>query len=140
MTFKAAAWLAATAMLATPASAQQTDFRQTGLTQGDGRIMLGLVLPLGGKKTERAPQLELRMTRDRVGADGQRLLGQNDSPFVSRISLSLDGQDRLFVNGRAVQQDDRQGVSTLGAVAIGFGVAVLIGGALLVDAARDASE
>jgi hypothetical protein len=140
MKYRATAWLAATAMMAAPASAQQTDYRQTGSTQAEGRIMLGLVLPLGGKKAERAPQVELRMTRDRLGGDGQRLLGSHDTPFVSRISLTLDGQERLFVNGREFRQDDRQGVSTLGAIAIGFGVAVLIGGALVYDAARDASD
>ena len=140
MKYRTAAWLAATAMLASPVAAQQADYRQAGPTQSEGRIMLGLTLPLGGKKAERTPQLELRMTRDRVWADGQRLLGFNQTPFVSRLSLTLDGQDRLLVNGRTVQHDDRNGVSTLGAVAIGLGVAVLIGGALLVDAARDASE
>lgn len=128
------------AILSTPATAQQVDYWDNGIATSEGRVMLGLVLPFGGKKSKSAPQLELRMTRDRVGSDGQRLIGLNEKPFVSRIALSLDGQESLFVNGRLVQQEDRKGVSTLGAVAIGLGVAVLVGGALLYADVRDASE
>jgi hypothetical protein len=128
------------ALASSPAAGQQADFRDNGLVRAESRVMVGLVLPLGGQGSERAPQVELRMARGIVGANGQRLLGYDDSPFVSRIGLSLDGQDLFLVNGRLVQQDDRQGVSTLGGVAIGVGVLLVAGSLLVLDRVRDASE
>lgn len=60
------------------------------------------------------------------------------------VALRLAGTriDRLGMapNGRIDERADRHGISTVGYVAIGVGVAVIVGGLLFVDALNDASE
>lgn len=136
-------FIAATALVAmvtSPVAAQQSDFRASGPAHGEGRVTVGLVLPFGGRKAQRAPQVELRLARDVIRWDGQRESTMGGPIRESRIGLTLDGTERLMINGREQRVEDRQGVSTLGGVAIGVGVAVVVGGLLMLDALRDSSE
>ncbi|WP_257543465.1 hypothetical protein [Sphingopyxis sp. DBS4] len=85
--------------------------------------------------------MELRVTRDLVGLDGRRHSNLADfRPIESRIGFSLERGSKLLVNGRQIDERQRNNMSTVGWVAVGVGV-TLIGAFLLVaDAARDASD
>jgi len=127
------------AALTTSAMAEPLAY-QNGLSRVDGVVGVGLTLPLGGSRQKAPPRVELRLTRDVVNVDGTRLSSRGIPLNETRIGFSLERDNRLLINGRPINKARRQGVSTVGWIAIGAGVA-LIGGALLVaDAARDASE
>lgn len=123
-----------------PALAQSASDFDHRFTRGEGRVAVGILMPFGGTKAERVPQLELRMTRQLVDASGSRLPALESDLRTSRVALTLGGGQRWLVNGRAIESSKGHGISTLGGIAIATGVALVIGGVLLADAARDASE
>jgi hypothetical protein len=130
-------------LMGAPVMAQGVNVQPSGLHRAEGVVAIGLTVPFGGGQRSDPPRVELRMSRDLMQADGSRLSDRRGEAIGTRIGIALDrdGEHRLWLNGRLVAQDDqRQGVSTLGWVAIGVGVAVVGGGLLLFDALDDASE
>lgn len=72
--------------------------------------------------------------------EGLALGVSDDGPVALRLAGAR--LDRLHVsrNGRIDASGARHGISTAGYIAIGVGVAVIVGGLLFVDALNDASE
>ena len=127
--------------LITPAFAQNADFRDHGLGRAEGAIGIGFTVPFGGKRqSERAPRLELRLSRDTINSDGSRQSLRDDHRFESRIGIAFDGDRTLLVNGRPVEPVRRNNMSTGAAIAIGVVAVLVVGGLLVADAASDASE
>ncbi len=133
--------VALAAALTAPAFAQRADFHDQGLSRTEGVAGIGFTIPFGGsRQSEQAPRLELRLSRDTINFDGSRQSQQDDRRFESRIGISLDGKQRLMVNGREIERSQRNNLSTGAAIAIGVVAVLVVGGLLVADAARDASE
>ena len=102
-----------------------------------------LRVPLGGSER---PKAGLAFTHLRLDASGATRFSKGvELGFVGdkQLQLSIAGQrlDRLGVQpGGRGPEGQKLGVSTVGWVAIGVGVAVVVGAALFVDAVRDASD
>lgn len=128
------------AALTTPGFAQSAGFRDQGLGRTEGIVGIGFTLPLGGGRQAAAPRLELRLSRDTINFDGSRRSDREARRFESRIGLSLDGEQRLLLNGRPIERQQRNNLSTEAGIAIGVVAVLVIGGLLVADAARDASE
>ncbi|MBO9698220.1 MAG: hypothetical protein J7499_18660 [Sphingopyxis sp.] len=127
--------------LVAPALGQQADFRDHGLSRAEGAVGIGFTVPFGGKRqSERAPRLELRLSRDTINSDGSRQSLRDDHRFESRIGIAFDGDRTLLVNGRPVEPVRRNNLSTGAAIAIGVVAVLVVGGLLVADAASDASE
>ncbi len=127
--------------LIAPASGQQMNFRDHGSSRAEGAVGIGFTVPFGGKRqSERAPRLELRLSRDTINFDGSRQSQGDDRRFESRIGIAFDGERTLLVNGRPVEPARRSNLSTGAAVAIGVVAVLVVGGLLVADAASDASE
>ncbi|MBJ7438762.1 MAG: hypothetical protein JHD35_07030 [Sphingopyxis sp.] len=125
------------AALTTSAVAEPMTY-QSGMSRVDGVVGLGLTIPIGGAKKEAPPRVELRLTRDMVNFDGTRQSSSSSiRPHETRIGFSLERDKKLLINGRSLDKSQRQGVSTLGWIAIGVGAAVIVGGVLLADALED---
>lgn len=124
------------AALTTSAMAEPLAY-QNGLTRVDGVVGLGLTIPLGGTRQKAPPRVELRLTRDMVSIDGTRLSSRGIPLNETRIGVSLERDNRLLINGRPIEKAQRQGVSTLGWIAIGLGAVAVVGGVLLADALED---
>lgn len=124
------------AALTTSAMAEPMAY-QNGLTRVDGVVGLGLTIPIGGNRQKAPPRVELRLTRDVVNVDGTRLSTRGIPLNETRIGFSLERDNRLLINGRPMDKSRRQGVSTLGWLAIGVGAAAVVGGVLLADALED---
>ncbi|MEP3422330.1 MAG: hypothetical protein ABJN35_11390 [Erythrobacter sp.] len=96
--------------------------------ESETRILAAITVPLGHSRVRAntAPRVELisrSQTPDGVlpvvARDEQRRWQER------RIGFTLDGSDQVMINGRAMQWEDgenRDGISTLGAVGIGLGV------------------
>lgn len=111
---------------------------QSGMSRVDGVVGLGLTIPIGGQHKKAPPRVELRLTRDVVNFDGTRQSSSSGiRPNETRIGFSLERDNKLLINGRSLDKSQRQGVSTLGWIAIGVGAAVIVGGVLLADALED---
>ncbi|APZ97238.1 hypothetical protein BWQ93_01055 [Sphingopyxis sp. QXT-31] len=128
------------AALTTPALAQSAGFRDTGLGRTEGLVGIGFTLPLGNGRKAEPPRLELRLARDTINIDGSRQSNREARRFESRIGIALDGQQSLLLNGRPVERKQRNNLSTEAGIAIGVVAVLVIGGLLVADAARDASE
>jgi hypothetical protein len=126
--------------LTTPALAQSTNFRDQAAGRAEGIVGIGFTLPLGGGRQAEAPRLELRLARDTINMDGSRQSDHAGQRFESRIGIALDGEQSLMVNGRPLERKQRNNFSTEAGIAIGVVAVLVIGGLLLADAARDASE
>jgi hypothetical protein len=132
----------ATAQPAAAASFQEPAIVQSGTFAG-ARIRISL----GGKQQDRkfhagltlAPTLRSQAitgeTRTRIG-EGLELGFTGKRP----LTLSLAGRpvNRLLPSDRKTDDEQRLGISTGGYVAIGVGVAALVGGFLVFDHYRDA--
>jgi len=143
---RAAAICAAGLVLAMPlpAAAQDAGEVRAGAFAG-ARISLSL----GGREARRAPRIGLALSPmlSREGADGRRRIVIGEG---AALDLAGGSGPRLTIGGRRIASfgpggdgpeiGRRQGISTLGAVAIGVGVAVIVGAALFYDALGDASE
>lgn len=128
------------AALTTPGLAQSAGFRDSGMGRTEGIVGVGFTIPLGGGRQAEAPRLELRMARDTLNIDGSRQSDRQGQRFESRIGIALDGDRSLLVNGRALERKQRNNLSTEAGIAIGVVAVLVIGGLLVADAARDASE
>ena len=128
------------AALTTPGLAQSGGFRDQGLGRVEGVVGVGFTLPLGGGRQKEAPRLELRLARDTINIDGSRQSDREVRRFESRIGIALDGNQSLLVNGRLLERKERNNLSTEVGVAIGVVALLVVGGLLVADAARDASE
>lgn len=102
-----------------------------------------LRLPLGGGDS---PKAGLALTNVRFDNSGVRRFSKGVELGFSgagKLQLSIAGQrlDRLGMQpaGRT-PEGQRLGVSTVGWVAIGVGVAAVVGGLLFLDAVRDSSD
>lgn len=108
--------------------------------QGETRVVAAITIPLGHSRdrANTAPRVELisrSQTPDGVlpvvARDQQRRWQER------RIGFTLDGTDQVMINGRAMQWDDtenRDGISTLGAVGIGLGLLTALTIAVVADA------
>ncbi|WP_108789958.1 hypothetical protein [Erythrobacter sp. Alg231-14] len=107
--------------------------------ESETRILAAITVPLGHARdrASTAPRVEL-ISRSRatdgvlpvVARDEQRRWQER------RIGFTLDGSDQLMINGRAMQWDDgenRDGISTLGAVGIGLGLLTALSIAVITD-------
>jgi hypothetical protein len=128
------------AALTTPSLAQSGGFRDQGPGRTEGVVGIGFTLPLGGGRQAEAPRLELRLSRDTINIDGSRQSDREARRFESRIGIALDGDQSLLVNGRPIERRERNNLSTEVGIAIGVVAVLVIGGLLVADAARDASE
>ena len=125
--------------LAAPVSAQSFgNTAQAGPAQV--RIQGGIVIPLGGGGTdaERAPRLEVWSDHRTQRSLPQANLGLDLDPPRTRpmrIGVNFTGDARLMLNGREMQeQGHRKGISSLGWIGIGVGVAVIVFGVVVLDA------
>jgi hypothetical protein len=138
---KVRAFSAGLALLAmgTSLSAQST-LAPGPFQQRDSRVNVGIVVPLGnaGSTAERAPRLEAWSDYRPQRSLPQASLRPDLDPSGARpmrIGVNFTGDTRLMINGReAPNQTDRKGVSALGWVAIGVGVAVIVFGVVVIDA------
>lgn len=102
-----------------------------------------LRVPLGGAEK---PQAGLALTNVRLDGSGARRFSKGvELGFAGdrQLQLSLAGRrlDKLAMQpGRRAPEGQKLGVSTVGWVAIGVGVAVVVGGLLFLDAVRDSSD
>lgn len=118
-------------LLAAPASAQSFDNTVQASPAG-ARIQVGIVVPMGGGGTdaERAPRLEAWSDHRSQRSLPQASLGLDFDPPKAqpmRIGVNFTGDARLMLNGRELpEQERRKGISTLGWVGIGVGVAVIV--------------
>ncbi len=132
--------LAVSAALTMPALADPPAFRDTALSRPEGIVGVGFTLPLGSGRQKEAPRVELRIARDVLNFDGSRQSSTDAARMETRIGLSLERNNRLLVNGRPVDTKRRNNISTEAGIAIGVVAVLVIGGLLVADAARDASE
>ncbi len=128
------------AALTTPSLAQSVGFRDQAGGRTEGIVGASFTLPLGGGRKTEAPRLELRLARDTINIDGSRQSDRMDRRFESRIGIALDGKQSLLLNGRPFERKQRNNISTEAGIAIGVVAVLVIGGLLVADAARDASE
>ena len=102
-----------------------------------------LRVPLGSRE---GPKAGLALTNVRVDGSGARRFSRGvEFGFggADKLQLSIAGQrvDRLGMQpGGRSPEGQRLGISTVGWVAIGVGVAAVVGGLLFLDAVRDASD
>ena len=155
---------AALALVAVPAQAAQ----DPGLTlhEGSGNArqvgvaaQAHLTIPLGGGATSAdsgGPRLSLRAgpsltrtgptvslrDRTRVAPLAELALRPRHSTTWSLAGqpLAVSYASPALRGAAGPPKGERQNLSTLGYIAIGVGVAVIVGGLLFVDAVRDASE
>lgn len=132
--------LALIAALTTSAVAEPASFHGSAFSKPEGVVGLGLTVPFGGSRKKDPPRLELRVARDVVNMDGSRQSISMMRPIETRIGFSLEAEKRLLINGRPLDTTRRNNVSTVGWIAIGAGVALVVGGVLFADALRDASD
>ena len=129
------------AALTTSASGQSIAPQSGPLSRPEGVVGVSLTIPFGGARRGETPRVELRLARDNVNIDGGR---QSSTvgwrPVETRIGVSLAPDRKLLLNGRPIANDRRQGVSTVGWVAIGAGVAAVAGAAWVVNAMNEASR
>ena len=129
------------AALATSASAQSIAPQSGPLSRPEGVVGVGLTVPFGGARHKEAPRVELRLSRDSVNFDGSRQSSTVGwQPMEARIGIALAPDHKLTVNGKSVETDRRQGVSTVGWVAIGVGVVAVAAGAWFYNAMEEASR
>lgn len=129
------------AALATSASAQSIAPQSGPLSRPEGVVGVGLTVPFGGVRHKEAPRVELRLSRDSVNFDGSRQSSTVGwQPMEARIGIALTPDHKLTVNGKSVETDRRQGVSTVGWVAIGVGVVAVAAGAWFYNAMEEASR
>lgn len=126
--------------MTTSALAQSASFRDQRAGRTEGIVGIGFTLPLGGGRQADAPRLELRLARDTINMDGSRQSDRAGQRFESRIGIALDGDHGLLLNGRPIERKQRNNFSTEAGIAIGVVAVLVIGGLLVADAARDASE
>lgn len=125
--------------MATSASAEPLAI-QDSFNRTEGVVGVGLTIPIGGGLAKAPPRVELRLTRDVVNFDGTRQSNAMRHQMGTRIGFALAPGHGLLLNGEPVEDLQKKGMSTLGWVAVGVGVTLIIGGVLVADAARDASE
>lgn len=126
--------------LISPVSAQSIGMQGGAFSRAEGSVSVGLTVPLGDSRQRDAPRIELRLARDVVNADGSRLSDRLPYRLETRLGLSLTREPRLTLNGRSIDRDRRQGLSTLGWVAIGVGVAVVTAGVVAWESLEAASD
>ncbi len=124
----------AASLIAGAASAASAQSLNAALNpaEGETRIVAAITVPLGHShgNTSTAPRVEL-ISRSRV-PDGILPVVIRDEERrwqERRIGFTLDGSDQVMINGRAIQlggSEDRDGISTLGAVGIGLGVVLAV--------------
>lgn len=132
--------VAIAAALTTPALAEPLHFRDSSFSRPEGSVGVGVTIPFGGNRKKDPARVELRIARDMVNMDGSRQSATSLRTMETRIGFSLEHDRRLLVNGRPVDTKRRNNVSTVGWIAIGAGVALVIGGVLFADAVNDASD
>lgn len=122
--------------------AHSQSFANIGPGQQEARVSIGVTMPFGGAPAHRdaqrhdGPRLELMLTRDYVGATGERWSTRSlrHHPNQVRLGVTLDDGHRLMLNGRALPPaDQRLGLSTGAAIGIGVAV-VLVAGVIAVAA------
>jgi hypothetical protein len=132
--------LGVSAALTMPALADPPAFRDPAFSRSEGSVGVGLTIPFGTARQKAPPRVELRLARDVVNMDGSRQSNGGVPLMETRIGFSLERERRLLVNGRPIEKERRNNISTVGWIAIGVGVVVIGGVVLVADAARDASE
>ena len=138
----------ASLMASTPAAAQNAGMLATTSTEAGAFAGARLRLRLGGKSMPRpefgvtfAPMLRAASADGRV----RMRFGEGAGFGIAGgepARLSLGGRPVLSFTERRVELDktNAMGVSTIGYVAIGAGVALVVGALLFKDALDDASE
>ncbi len=128
--------VAAMAFLASGAAAQSIN-PALDRNQSETQVVGAVTVPLG-QSTDRqltAPRFEI-ISRSRTnGSDA--IVERNEEPRWQerRIGPTLDGRETLMINGQPLASEDRgDGISTLGAVGIGFGVILALSIAVVADA------
>lgn len=125
--------------MSTSAIAQSSNTLSDARTR-DSRAQAGIVIPFGksGTRAERAPRLEIwseQAHRHNLANLPVRADRDSTQDLPVRIGIPLNSQPRMLRNGREIPgQSDRHGVSALGWVGIGIGVAALVVGAAVLGA------
>ena len=109
--------------LAMPAQAQLLDHpaahNRASYTQTERTIAIGISVPVGRTGADTAPRLDLHLSRNSIGATGERIV-VGPGTGALRISRSLGSQPTWFINQRQLRQDQRRnGVNTIESVGIG---------------------
>ena len=125
-----------------PALAQSVDPLRAGVER---RVSAGIIIPFGPRGTAEKPQLELRSTALRHGDAELRAFDRDGwlprRERTTRIGLTLEQSPKFTIDGRKMADPSgRHNISTLGFVAIGVGLAAVVGGVLLLDEIRDSSR
>lgn len=126
--------------MTTAVVAEPVGFQDGAFSRPEAIVGVGLTIPFGATHKQDAPRVELRLARDVVNADGSRLASNAPDKMEARIGIALAPDHKLMLNGRSIEQDRRQGVSTIGWVAIGVGVAVIAAGVATWEALEASSE
>ena len=127
-------------LLTTNSFAQNSGIQNTGLERHEGVARIGLTIPFGQGRKKEPSRVELLVSRDVVQWDGSRQLRDAGEVNEFRVGFWLNQGNTLLVNGNPMVVEQRNGVSTLGVVAIGVGLTIIVGGALLYADVQDASE
>jgi hypothetical protein len=124
------------------ALAQPADPLRSGVER---RVTAGIAIPFGPRGRTETPQLQLRGSTisrgDTALTASERDRWQPRRERSTRIGFTLERSPQLTLDGREPgPNDDRRGLSTLGYVAIGVGVAAVVGGVLLLERINAASD
>jgi hypothetical protein len=110
-------------------------------------VQARITVPLGGSRSNaeaRRPELSLSAGPSVTRAGSARTVHTRTSIApMARLAIGPGEPVTLSLAGQPVSgmpQGDRRNVSTLGWVGIGVGAGVIVGGLLLLDALRDASD
>lgn len=106
--------------------------------------MAAVTIPLGHSRDDSltAPRFEL-ITRTRAPSSVLAVVARDEDRRWQerRIGFTLDGSDQFMINGRPLPvNDQRDGISTLGAVGIGVGVLLVVSAIVLVDELGNQSD
>lgn len=135
----ACAGLLLVAMPNTPLAAQSINPALNG-HQNEARVSLALTMPLGhaADKRRTAPRVELIARSTRPDGILPIVARDEDRRWQERrIGFTLDGSDTFTINGAPLTKTEhRDGISTVGWVAIGLGTLV-VATVLVADDLRD---
>ena len=132
---KALGLLTAMALISATAAQAQL-FDNQSHAQRDVHVAMGVTLPLGAAvERDAVPRVELSLTRDYIDSRGGRrsqsvdLDRRQQAPVGQlRLAASLERESRLSLNGQPIDNvGPRRNISTIGGIAIGIGVFLVIG-------------
>jgi len=141
----AAVWLSGLVCIAlSSGAAAQSINPALGRQQSETQVVGAITVPLGASSDTRrtAPRFEIIARSDTGGTASPVIERDQERDWQERrIGFTLDGSETLMLNGRpAAIGETRDGVSTVGAIAIGVGVLLAVSVFALADAVDDLND